>query len=255
MKKEKTFQLRNIIPLLFCFSSLHFTSCEQSTDNKNSDTLTSEIFADTGKVPPGTWTPFIDTIYQLKINGTEYELMLSHEILNMEHNDDLTTTVRIIEQGDTLYANTFDFNTTGQLQEPVPGHYWLSLYNSGGGSGYAGTLFNIRIQPLIALQPILEFNEMSFWKSNKSATELIYFYGIWSNSGDDENFESHFSEHLQSVTIYKITEDSVLTLTPGDGLSKNKYDFHDYENREKTLKQFREKESALTKEINWEDYN
>lgn len=95
-------------------------------------------------------------------------------------------------------------------------------------------MYTIRINPVIKLQPILQFNEMSFWINNRSATELIYFYGIWSTSGDDENSESHFSTHFQSVTIYKITEDTVLTLTPGDGLTKNKYDFHDYENREKT---------------------
>jgi hypothetical protein len=240
---------------------LALTNCGQ--ENKptakadTADTLnTSAVVPDVNNSSP-SFTPFTDTIHQLLIGGKHYRLILTHEIPSVEHNGDLTTTVRLVDNadGDTLYENTFDFNTVGQLRNPVPDHYWLSLYNWDNGSGYQGTLFNIRLTPGITLQPVLNFSELTNFKSNRTATELLCFDGIWDMVNiNSDNPEAHFTAHKQAITVYQIREDTVLSYLPGGGLTKRKY-FDEDENIEVTLQKLRKQEPAIAKEIKWEDYD
>jgi hypothetical protein len=189
-----------------------------------------------------------DTIFPLQINNKVYQLVLTHEFLFDKAG--LKTAVRIIDKrNDTLFNKIFDFNTVGELSEPAPNNYWLTLYNTGYGSGYSGTLFKIRIIPQICLQPILKYNELSFWKSNRSATELILFEGIWA-ANNAKKLESHFAEHKQFISIYKIKEDTILIKEIGK--TKNKFDFFENKN---ALYELQKKEPVLRKAINWSDYN
>jgi hypothetical protein len=252
----------NYSKLLFLPGVLVFVLTNCGQENKpavKSDT----VIADTPAAIPGAnnsspqFTPFTDTIHQLLIDGKNYRLILSHEFPSVEHNGDVTTTVRLVDDvdHDTLYENTFDFNTAGQLRNPAPDHYWLSLYNFGGGSGYSGTLFNIRLTPEITLQPLLNFNELTYFKSNRTATELLCFNGIWDmGSINSDNPEAHFTAHKQLITVYQIREDTVISYLPGGGLTKRKY-FDEDENMEMTLQKLRKQEPVIAKEIKWEDYD
>ncbi len=196
---------------------------------------------------------YIDTIFPMQINNQGYQLILSHESFSALHKGDVTTTVRIVENAshDTLYSNTFEFNTAGIIRNPAPDCYWLSLLNSGGGSSYSATLFNIKLQPEIVLQPILKFGELSFIQGNTTGTELLVFEGIWNTNGgfESKNFESHFSEHQQMVAVYKIEEDTVTFKELG--LTKQKHDFH---HNNEAIIEFVKKEPALAKEIDWSEY-
>jgi hypothetical protein len=198
----------------------------------------------------------IDTIYPLQVKNKLYQLILSHEGPTYTSQGDLSTTVRIVENEnhDTLYKKTFDFNTCGLFANPAPDHYWLDLYNSGGGSGFSGKVFNIKIDSVISLQPLVSFDELSYWKSNRTATAFIFSEAIWNLdvNMDSEDFESHFDKHKQEISIYEIEKDTVIVNDLG--LTKNKFDFSDYENKY-PLKEFRDKEPAIAKQINWEDYN
>jgi hypothetical protein len=164
-----------------------------------------------------------------------------------------TTTVTIIEDEsrDTLYSNAFEFNTTGALRNPAPGSYWLSLLNSGGGSGYSATLFNIRIKPKAQLQPLFNFSELSHIQGSKDGSQILFFSGMWNTAygPDSKNFESHFAEHRQYVSLYTIKEDTVTVKEIGE--TKLKHDFH---YNDTAVNQFRRTEPALANKINWADF-
>jgi hypothetical protein len=194
----------------------------------------------------------IDTIYHLEINNKNFDLILSQEYPSSTGSGALTTTVGIVEneKHDTLYKKTFEFNEIGELSHPATNCYWLTMINSGGGSGYSGTLFNIRITPEITLQPLVNINELSFWKGNRDASELVLFQSIWNTNGGENNFESHFDEHKQWIGIYKIKEDTVLLSEVG--MTKKRY--NSFENNGEVDK-FKKAEPNLAKAIRWSDYD
>lgn len=220
-------------------------SGDSNADSNSLDSAT--VSTQTGK--PDSFKPTIDTIYLFEVNDKMYQLVLTHEVPSAT--GDLTTTVRIVddERLDTLYKKTFDFNSVGQIAQPALGHCWLDLFNSGGGSGYQGTIFNIRISDEVVLQPLTDFNELSYWKSNRTATEFIYAQALWYNTTTDgEDFESHFSEHHQAIYVCSIEQDSVVDVYLGK--TKHKFEFHDNEN---PLMEFRKKEPEIANQIHWED--
>jgi hypothetical protein len=241
--------------LLPCFLLL-FTECGQ--ENKTSKTGT-ENSADTFVVneeydddAEEDENSFSDSTYSLQIKGNVYLLLLSHEDVPF-HQAGESTTVRIVEQSThTLYEKTFDFNSVGQLRHPAPDHYWLSLLNSGGGSGYSATLFNIKLEPEIVLQPIFNFNELSDWKTNRDATEIIFFQAIWNIdwNHEGEETEAHFQEHLQHISLYTIREDTVIAKEIG--MTKAKYDLNASDT---AMLEIKRKEAGLFKSIDWENYN
>ncbi len=240
------------LPVFIFFPILLLISCEQYA-NKANISLNRIHSPEAGSNALAMQEPYIDTIFPMQIDSHDYQLILSHESFSALHEGEITTTVRIVgdKKHDTLYTNIFEFNTAGIIRHPAPDCYWFSLLNSGGGSSYSATLFNIKLKPEIMLQPILEFGELSFIHGNITGTELLVFEGIWNTNGgfESKNFESHFSQHQQIVSVYKIEEDTITFREIG--LTKQKHDFH---HNNEAIKEFVKKEPALAKEIDWSEY-
>ncbi len=240
---------------LFIFCIL-FMNCGQKNNSTPKAKSNSSNAADSSRKTNNSnssqttaWDTNIDTVYKIQIDGKECQLLFTHEFPSPTGN--LTTTIRIIESvnRDTLFAKTLDFNTVGEIEQPSPNHYWFTLEDYGGGSGYSGTLFNVRTTPTILLQPIIGINELLSWKSNRFASELIFCQGIWNMVGDGDNFESHFDKHKQDIGIIKIQPDTILIHEIG--ITRRKHDFFDSKDE---LQEFKRTEPALAKKINWTDY-
>ncbi len=199
--------------------------------------------------PLDTASGFIlDTIYSMYFDEKIYQLALGYgNYMDSTYGSMQNTVVTILLNNDTLYTEKLNFNTIGRLQNPAPGHYWIDLLNSGGGSGYSGTIFNIRPKPKPIMQTITTFGELSWWKSNKNATGLLYFSGYW----DSEHGESHFEEHKQGVCYYEIKDNAVSYKDLGR--TKYKYAFSEG-NDENAFNEFRKKEKAIAAKINWADF-
>jgi hypothetical protein len=163
-----------------------------------------------------------------------------------------TTTLRLIrnKDGDTLFTATYDFNNIDKLYNPAPNCYWLGLIKSGGGSGYTGTLFSVKMEPKPELQPILNFNELTYWRSNKAGSGILAFDGIWDMSAaDSANAESHFGAHKQNISVYTIALNTVQQLKLG--ITKNKYSPWETDD---IVNQLKTNEPGLAKKIDWQDY-
>ena len=246
-----------LFPLLFI---LAFSQCREENKQPeitvlpDSNIVSNDIHPDSTPSPVDT-TPanpsyYTDSVYQLKVNGKNYQLVLSHNYPSQQHEGALATTLFIIDtaNADTLYRNLYEFNEIGELRNPAPGHYWIALLNSGGGSGYAATLFNIRIDDKIKIQPLFNFDELSYWKTNSAANEVLFFEGIWNmNVEDEKDFEAHFYPHKQLVSTYSIKNDTVISKEIG--LSSYKYDLFD--NADTDIGKFQLQEKKLNKNINW----
>lgn len=246
--------------LLGIFSVILFSNCNQEHNSVKSDSIvsTTDHLSDTLN-PQDTVVDRLnhsraDTSYELQMNGKKYELVFSHESLSETGSGDITTTVRLTENSnqDIVFSEVYEFNTVGALRNPAPNQYWFALLNSGGGSGYSASLYAVRMEPEVRFQYLLNFNELSYWKTNKTATEVLFFQAIWDmgDGADDPDFESHFSEHRQSLGIYKIEMDTVRYIDIGT--TKKKYDFSENGN---ALPLLRKQEPALAKQIRWEDYD
>lgn len=187
-----------------------------------------------------------DTTFMLTINNKIYQLILTHDKQkSIEYNWITVINAQIVDNSnhDTLYKSTFKYNQIGDLTKSGSNNYYLTLNNSGGGSGFKGTLFKIKIIPYVSFQPIIDINELSDWKFNKYDTEMLFFKGYW---GDNE---IHFQEHKQYVSICKIQENNVIIKKLG--MTKHKHIFCD---GTETLKDFKKKEPVFLKKIKWEDY-
>ncbi|MDQ3111096.1 MAG: hypothetical protein M3R17_14480 [Bacteroidota bacterium] len=224
------------------------------------DTLVNEEYSD-GPIDDLYEDSERDTIYPMEIQGKAYQLMFTHDEYRSSRNDNKSTiTVRIVENAtsDTLYYELIKFNSIGRFFHPSPDHYLVNLTEESGGSGYSGTLYNIRFNPEITLQPVTNFNELSFWECNKAATEILFFQASWEmNAGSTDNFEAHFSEHRQSVGIYRISQDTVIY--DGIGFTKYKYDLHNHKFEENgndsIILRIKKQEPALAKKVKWEEYD
>ncbi len=193
-----------------------------------------------------------DTTYTLSIDGKSYALVFTHnEIMSDNREQDETITVRIVatETHDTLFTQAYDFNTVGRLDHPAPNVYWLDLLNSGGGSGFSGAIFNVCVSPKPRLQQIETMNELSFWKANRNATKLIFVQAHWDMGGDDDDFEAHFSEHKQSISLYTITPNAIFYEELGTTVFK-----YDFSGEKPPFDALREKEPELAAKIDWEDF-
>ena len=192
----------------------------------------------------------IDTIFHFNSAGKNYQLMITLDSVETEYGMVDHTTAWLIRDADTLFRKTYEFNNTGEFLQPTEGEYWLALYNSGGGSGYTGQLFHIETSPEAKLTPVMKLNELSYWSIGRNGTSVLSLDGIWNmGNPDDDSFEAHFSPHQQSVALYSLQGDSVSYR--GLGTTKGKYDFFEDENG---LKSFREKEIAISKQIDWTSY-
>jgi hypothetical protein len=193
-----------------------------------------------------------DTTYTLSIDGKEYRLVFTHnEEMSDNREQDETITVRMVALAteDTLFTETYDFNTVGRLDHPAPNVYWLDLLNSGGGSGFSGTIFNVCISPKPRLQKIENMNELSFWKANRTATKLIFFQAYWDMSGDEETFEAHFDEHKQAISLYTIAANAIFYEELGTTVFK-----YDFSGEKPPFSTLREKEPELAAKIDWADF-
>jgi hypothetical protein len=239
---------------IFFFSILLFYRCGEekkaapdAPDVVKQDTIHAASDHNTSNQPAVTNT---DSVYPLEVNGKNYELVLSQNYPSQKTEGALATTLFIIDtaNADTLYRDLYEFNEIGELRNPAPGHYWIGLLNSGGGSGYSATLFNIRIGDKIEIQPLFDFDELSYWKTNALADEVLFFEGIWNmNVENEKDLESHFAPHRQSVSEYSIKSDTVILKEIG--ISKYKYDLFD--NADTDIGKFQEQEKKLNKNIKW----
>ncbi|MEI6822609.1 MAG: hypothetical protein WCL51_11805 [Bacteroidota bacterium] len=192
-----------------------------------------------------------DTIYKIEIGDKTYQLIFKHTELHESEDDmDSTISVSIVDNSthDTLYNKIVNYNEVGDFTKTANNNYFISLISSGGGSGYSGTLFKIKITPKVVFQPILELGELSYWIFNKYGNELILFDGKWDFNSKPP--ESHFEAHRQNISIYKILENNVTVKKLG--MTRRKHDFID---DVETINDFKRKEPVISKEIKWEDYN
>lgn len=236
--------------LLFCSCGQDDKTVKKDSTNSADSFVVNEEYSDG---PEEDEAYYSDSTYTLQIKGAAYLLLFSHEGAPF-HAAGESTTVRLVEQStrDTLYEKTFDFNSVGALRHPAPGHYWIALVNSGGGSGYSATLFDIQLEPEIALKPLFNFNELSSWITNRAANEVIFFQAMWNIDWNHEGEESeaHFQEHLQHISLYTIREDTVIAKEIG--ITKEKYDLNSGDTAIAVIKR---NESRLFKDIRWEDYD
>jgi hypothetical protein len=252
--------------LFTCSTLLFLAACFSGCENESkpvskSDTLpATESAADSVVTENYVRSEEEDTIYPMEIHGKSYQLMLTlGEYPSREDERFVTTTVRIIENetSDTLFKETFEYNSIGRFFHPAPDHYWINLTNESGGSGYSGTLFNIRLEPEIRLQPVTNISELSFWESNKTATEILFFQAYWYTTAGLSDMESHFSTHRQSMGIYKIMEDTIIYKDLG--MTKYRYDLHAHKFEENgndnIILRLKKQETALTGMINWDEYD
>ena len=191
-----------------------------------------------------------DTSFRIDIGAKSFQLIITHdEQPSITNNNESTTTIRIVDNSnqDTLYRKTYDFNELGELTKSGANNYYITLLNSGGGSGYSGCLFKINCNPKIALQPIFNFDELSFWEFNKTDKEIILYKGKWNMNPNSKSFEAHFSKHIQTIFLYKINESKISFKKLGT--TKNKYDIENI-----SLKYLKKKEALLLKDINVDDY-
>ncbi len=194
----------------------------------------------------------IDTIFQLEVDSIAYQLIITNDDYTVEDKQTrFMKTVRIVENKscDTLYKASYDFNSIDGVQQTLPGHYWLRMGDFGGGSGFSGTLYKINFSPKIKLQPVFNYDELSFCKSNYNSSEIILFEGIWDMEVDDLEMESHFSAHKQMVSVYEIKNDTTLVKKIGE--TKFKYNLYCGDSE---LGVMRVREPWLFKKIRWQDY-
>lgn len=194
-----------------------------------------------------------DTMFNLNLSGKDYLMTLTRDEFKSKVDTNFQTiTVRIINAGthEEDFVATYDFNEIDGLRQPAQGCYWLTLVSNGGGSGFSGTVFQVRNNPEVTLQPFLNFDELTTWRPNKTGTSALVFRGIWNMNTDDENEEpeSHFSEHQQSIALYTIGADTVRIQEIG--LTEKKYDFYE----DTTYSAFRKAEPALAGKIKWSEF-
>lgn len=237
---------------------LLFIGCGESKNDVNRND-TSTIPYSTNKNPSVNVlnNEGLDSVYSVLINDTACEIIFSHELPSSIDSSDLSTTVQVVQKHnhDTLYKKTFDFNTVGKVVQAAPGIFFIDLYNSYGGSGFTGSIFYLKTAPEISLRPVCKFDELSYWKSSNSGTQLILFDGIWNMNinPDSPDFETHFSDHQQFITEYDIKTDTVIANEIGS--TKYKYSVSENESDvESTLKDFRKKEPHMADKIRWENY-
>lgn len=236
--------------ILFCSCGQENKTVKKDSGNSADSFVMNEEYSDG---PEEDEASFPDSTYTLQIKGAAYLLMFSHEGAPF-HAAGESTTVRIVEQSshDTLYEKTFDFNGVGALRHPAPDHYWIALLNSGGGSGYSATLFDIQLDPEIDLKPLFNFNELSSWVTNRAANEVVFFQALWNIdwNHEGEETEAHFQEHLQHISLYKIMPDTVVAKEIG--ATKAKYDLSATDTMVREIKR---KEPGLAKSIDWQQYD
>lgn len=190
-----------------------------------------------------------DTIFSLEQNGQGYQLVLTHP---RNDSDDYVTKTRVrILQGETVLADeVFSFNTVGSFQEPKEGIYFIDLLNSGGGSGFSGTIYRVITGDKSGLLPVTNFNELTSWKFSKNADTLLCASGYWAmESEDDDSFEAHFDAHQQTLFLCRLKDGAYKEELIGT--TKGKYDLTDDAGGWKKLK---EGEPELSKKISWEEF-
>jgi|ERR1043165_2407600 hypothetical protein len=194
-----------------------------------------------------------DTSFPVSVNGKSYRLLLKQdEFRSTKEPNASTTTVRVVDtSNDTLFRQVLEFNSFGQIRTMGHNCCWLPLINCGGGSGYSGILYKINFGESITLQPVLHFDELSYWVINNEGNSVLYFNGIWDmiSSENDDDFESHFEAHKQVVQLFDIGADKVVQIEIG--VTKGKYDFSDGDN----VLQLMKSEPEIAAKIPWQDYN
>jgi len=237
--------MRSYLILGHALAVLGFTHCNgdevHSTETKQPNNTGLSLDAVVQHMMP-------DTSFELSFEGENYTLTLTRdEFRSVVDSTIQTITVRLINQKrqQEIFVETKDYNEIDGFTEIAKVCYQLTLVSSAGGSGFSGTVFQVRTEPHPGLQPILNFNELSSWRTSKDGKTLVAFEGIWNMTTEDEEPESHFSEHRQAITLYAIYADTVVAKEIG--VTDKKYDFYEDE----IYSAFRNAEPLLAGKINW----
>lgn len=204
-------------------------SCNQPTAKTNYNSIAILSCDSTNEQPIGAFATMPDspTNYVIKLNGNEYSLTLKETSSEHTNNNDIPqvlVTIKNVVNGQTILNHAMPYNLINDFYNPAPNKYLLALSLYGGGSGYSGTLFDIVIKDTVRLNPIVDYNEISYWRFNKTGSEILFFQGEWGVENiNSEEFESHFSPHKQFITLYRFASDTVITTEIGT--TKEKYDF------------------------------
>lgn len=240
--------MKNYLTIIHVLALLSLTQCNESeghsTEKKDADDTSHSSTTVVQHMAP-------DTSYDLTIDGVSYTLTLTRdEFHSVVDSSFQTITVRLINQKlqQVIFVETKDYNEIDGLKEIANGCYQLTLVSSAGGSGFSGTVFQVRTKPHPGLQTLLNFNELSTWKTSKDGKTLLAFEGIWNMNTEEEEPESHFSEHRQAITLYTVQADTVVAKEVGT--TEKKYDFYD----DATFSAFRKAEPLLAGKINWSEF-
>ncbi len=167
--------------------------------------------------------------------------------LAIEINDADTKT---IAYSHTFQENQYALYKKSGLRLDALGVLYLELVFDGGGSGYSGTLYQINIQGnTIAPIEILHYGELSAYLFSKSNNDILLFNGIWGSAED----ESHFSDHLYTVTKYSF--EGLLMRRQLLGTTQKKYEsVSDNKTFLATAKEIQQREPKLLRNIDLPDF-
>lgn len=192
---------------------------------------------------------FSDTVYDFRMNGKYYRLMLTHR-QNLVTYEPFTI-VRVLEGNDTIFRQDCPhYNVSGKFFSSNQKDWFLELVSDGGGSGFSGTIFQLHLGDEPVLDTVLNFNELTSWKWSTSGDNLLVAQGDWvMGNPDDSTFESHYSPHAQTVFIvhpaYVKSSAEIL------GTTKGKYGLPEDENEWHSI---REKETSISAKIDWASF-
>lgn len=169
----------------------------------------------------------IDTIYSINYHNEKYKIVITDTTCNLdEHKGFLHKKIQLINtKNDSIFERINHFNTRGAIETYNNDISIIHLFNYGGGSGYAGSLFLLLPDRKNALIPICSTNELSYWKVFPEQKKIIFFQGMWNFLFSEEtpdDLESHFEAHIQHISIIELKNDNIKINKIGH--TKFKYD-------------------------------
>jgi hypothetical protein len=176
-----------------------------------------------------------ETLEEVMIDGKKFrieilsdnlnEYMEPYPIAEYDYDDYAPKTIVFydFETMKIVYSEKFDGSNptfrkpNGTFNED--GRVYLSWFSSGGGSGYTVSTYAVTLNRNgnIDFDHLYDFGELSYLLFNKNDQEIIMLSGYWGMEED----ETHFSDHVYSVTHFSFTENRFIS--ESFGLTKKKY--------------------------------
>lgn len=227
----------------------------KTTTNKNFNSSVQEIELsgiDTSRF-------VIDTLVKV----ADYKIFIAKVKYDAEHKkvtkDDLwfnpiTMFVENASGDSIIYSKTFSENqfvTTYTFKNN--GRNYITLSESGGGSGFTSTIYKIESTRTFTLKEITKYSELCFYTFDKEGNELLMLQGVWQMfaEGNDDIGETHFADHVYDVFTVDLNNDKITH----HGTTRNKYPSEDSGTTPIELfKMIQKKEPKICKNINIDAY-